>query len=162
MAGDSNDIFDVKRIRRLVELMREFDLREVDLKNGEQEIRLARGAENVVVAAPATSAAHAVPTVPAAAPLRPAESAPAPAAAQFIDVKSPMVGTYYSAPNPQSPPFVKVGDHVGRESVICIIEAMKVFNEIPADASGKVVAILVENGDSVEFGQPILRIDPNG
>lgn len=165
MAGETNDIFDVKRIRRLVELMREFDLREVDLKNGEQEIRLARGAEYAAVPAPLPAASPTPHVGVSVSPLPSSGGSPAvsaPTAASLVEIKSPMVGTYYSGPNPQSPPFVKVGDHVGRESVVCIIEAMKVFNEIPADATGKVVSILVENGDSVEFGQPLFRIDPNG
>ncbi len=70
-----------------------------------------------------------------------------------------MVGTFYAAPNPESPAFVKVGDHVGPESVVCIIEAMKVFNEIQAEISGQVVAVLVETGQPVEFGQPLFKID---
>jgi acetyl-CoA carboxylase biotin carboxyl carrier protein len=74
-------------------------------------------------------------------------------------ITSPMVGTFYAAPNPESPPFVKVGDHVGPESVVCIIEAMKVFNEIQAEISGRVAAVLVEAGQPVEFGQPLFKID---
>ena len=81
---------------------------------------------------------------------------------RFVAIKSPMVGTVYLAANPESPPFVKVGDHVGNDSTICIIEAMKVFNEIPAETTGKIVAVLVENGAPVEFGQPLFRIDPKG
>jgi acetyl-CoA carboxylase biotin carboxyl carrier protein len=73
-------------------------------------------------------------------------------------IKSPMVGTFYSAANPESPPFVKVGDHVGLETVVCIIEAMKVFNEIPAEVSGQIAAVLVENGAPVEFGQPLFKV----
>jgi acetyl-CoA carboxylase biotin carboxyl carrier protein len=72
-----------------------------------------------------------------------------------------MVGTFYAAANPESPPFAKVGDHVGPDSIVCIIEAMKVFNEIPAEISGKIVAVLVENGAPVEFGQPLFKIDPS-
>jgi acetyl-CoA carboxylase biotin carboxyl carrier protein len=77
-------------------------------------------------------------------------------------IKSPIVGTFYSAQNPESPPLVKVGDHVGNDSVICIIEAMKVFNEIQAEIKGKVVACLVENGSPVEYGQPLFKIDTKG
>jgi acetyl-CoA carboxylase biotin carboxyl carrier protein len=99
---------------------------------------------------------------PAAAPA--AEAPPAVAEAKAEEahlalIKSPIVGTFYSAPDPDSPPFVKVGDHVGPETTVCIVEAMKVFNQIPAEASGKIVAMLAENGQSVEFGQPLFKVD---
>ena len=71
-----------------------------------------------------------------------------------------MVGTFYAAASPDSPPFVKVGDHVGPDTTVCILEAMKVFNEIPAECSGKIVAVLVQSGDAVEFGQPLFRVEP--
>ena len=74
-------------------------------------------------------------------------------------IKSPMVGTFYAAPDPDSPSFVKVGDHVGPETTICIVEAMKVFNQIPAEVSGRIIAVLAENGASVEFGQPLFKVD---
>ncbi|MEX0585021.1 MAG: biotin/lipoyl-containing protein, partial [Pirellulales bacterium] len=70
----------------------------------------------------------------------------------------PMVGTFYPAPSPEAPPFVKIGDHVGPETTVCILEAMKVFNEVPAEVSGRIVAVLVERGDPVEFGQPLFRV----
>ncbi len=73
-----------------------------------------------------------------------------------------MVGTFYTAPDPESPPFVRVGDHVGPETTVCIIEAMKVFNQIPAAVSGRIVAVLVENGEPVEYGQPLFRVDIRG
>ncbi|MGQ9606206.1 MAG: acetyl-CoA carboxylase biotin carboxyl carrier protein, partial [Thermogutta sp.] len=75
-------------------------------------------------------------------------------------IRSPMVGTFYAAPDPDSPPYVKVGDHVGPETVVGIVEAMKVFNELPAEVSGKIVAVLVENGEPVEYGQPLFKVDP--
>ncbi len=81
--------------------------------------------------------------------------------AKYVQVRSPMVGTFYAAPNPEAPPFVKVGDQIGPESTVCVIEAMKVFNEIPAECSGKIVAMLVENGEPVEFGQALFRVEPN-
>jgi acetyl-CoA carboxylase biotin carboxyl carrier protein len=77
-----------------------------------------------------------------------------------ILVKSPMVGTFYAASDPNTPPFVKVGDHVGPETIVCIVEAMKVFNQIPAEAAGRVIAVLAENGVPVEFGQPLFKLDP--
>ena len=94
-------------------------------------------------------------------PIRPAGPTSGAANAEENDlqvIKSPMVGTFYTAANPESPPFVKVGDHVGPESIVCIIEAMKVFNEIPAEVSGQIAAVLVENGAPVEYGQPLFKV----
>jgi acetyl-CoA carboxylase biotin carboxyl carrier protein len=156
-ATNSGDIFDVKKVRRLVELMKEHDLAEIDLRQGEQRIRLRRGAEPIVSG---TGAVAYQPPAPAAH----SPSASAPAAnppADDVDlqvIKSPMVGTFYTAANPESPPFVKVGDHVGPESIVCIIEAMKVFNEIPAEVSGQIAAVLTENGAPVEYGQPLFKV----
>ena len=157
MAGsDSGDVFDIKRIRRLVELMKAHDLNEIDLRDGEQQIRLRREDEAVVT--------QAAPVIPAAA--APASAAPAPPtpAAEAEDeglfVISPMVGTFFTAASPEVEDFVKVGDHVGPETTVCIVEAMKVFNEIPAEVSGKIVAVLVQNGDPVEFGQKIFKVSP--
>ena len=78
----------------------------------------------------------------------------------MIVIKSPMVGTFYLASSPDSPPFAKVGDRIGPEKTVCIVEAMKVFNEIPAGVSGQIVSVLVENGAPVEFGQPLIKVDP--
>jgi acetyl-CoA carboxylase biotin carboxyl carrier protein len=154
--ANSGDIFDVRRIRRLVELMNEHDLAEIDLRDSEVRIRLRKHHEPVVTALAAAP-------VPAAAPARVA--APATAVAQtvnehLVEIKSIMVGTFFASPSPDAPPFVKVGDHVGPDTKICIIEAMKVFNEIPSGVSGRIVAVLVENGDPVEFGQPLFKVDP--
>lgn len=151
------EVFDVRRIRRLVELMKEHDLSEIDLREGETRIRLRRGPDDVVTMVPQRTVAA---PAPAAAARPAAEAAPAAASDEKLAViKSPMVGTFYISANPESPPFVKVGDHVGAESTVCIIEAMKVFNEIPAEVSGKIVARLVENGEPVEFGQPLFKVD---
>ena len=92
---------------------------------------------------------------------------PSPAAVPADDgkialIRSPMVGTFYSASDPDTPAYVKVGDHVGPETTVCIVEAMKVFNEIPAETSGKIMAVLVENGAPVEFGQPLFKVDTRG
>jgi len=159
-SGSSGDTFDVRRIRRLVELMNEFDLAEIDLRQEEHRIRLRRGAELPAEAPPAPVAAApraAAPAAPAAAPK------PEPVAAaedkNVVAIKSPMVGTFYRSPTPEAGPFVKVGDHVGPETTVCMIEAMKVFNELPAECSGQIVAVLVENGEPVEFGQPLFRVD---
>ena len=80
---------------------------------------------------------------------------------KFLVIKSPMVGTFYAAANPESPPFVKVGDRVGPETTVCIVEAMKVFNEIPAECAGRIAAVLTQSGDAVEFNQPLFRVEPN-
>ena len=164
MAGSSSnqDIFDVRKIRRLVELMNEHDLNEMDLRQGDMRIQLRRTGEPVMVGAVIPPVAPAAPST--AQPAKPesasAESAKSTVVEEHIElVTSPMVGTFYSASDPDSPPYVKVGDHVGPETVVCIVEAMKVFNEIQAEVSGKVVAVLVENGEPVEFGQPIFKVD---
>src|SRR5580698_567329 len=159
MAGtpsNQGDIFDVKRIRRLIELMNEHELNEIDLRQADQRIRLRKGAEPIVTAGPVRLAA-----APTAGPA--GESAPAalPKAddKDMAFVKSPMVGTFYLSPSPDAQPFVKVGDHVGPQTTVCVVEAMKVFNEIPAEISGQIVAVLIENGESVEFNQPMFKVD---
>jgi acetyl-CoA carboxylase biotin carboxyl carrier protein len=153
----AGDIFDVKKVRRFVELMQEHDLAEIDLRQGDQRIRLRRGGEPLVATGGAFVPAVSMGPVPSGPP---ATVGQPPVDVQSLQVvKSPMVGTFYSAANPESPPFVKVGDHVGPESVVCIIEAMKVFNEIQAEIAGQVAAVLVENGQPVEFGQPLFKID---
>ena len=151
----SFDVFDVRKIRKLISLMQENDLTEIDLKHADSAVRIKRGGEVASYSAPAI----AQPVAPAA----PAESAaPAQSAeeARMVVIKSPMVGTFYSASSPDAPPFAKVGDHIGPEKTVCIVEAMKVFNEIPAGVSGQIVSILVENGAPVEFGQPLIKVDP--
>jgi acetyl-CoA carboxylase biotin carboxyl carrier protein len=165
-ANNPDDVFDVRRVRRLVELMQEFDLAEIDLRQAEQRIRLRKDVEPMIVhgGAPMASPVHAAPpastqqaaTQQAAASAPPAETA----TAQYIT--SPMVGTFYTSPSPDSPPFVKVGDQVGPDTVVCIVEAMKVFNEIPAECSGKIASVLVDNGAPVEFGQKLFRVDKSG
>jgi acetyl-CoA carboxylase biotin carboxyl carrier protein len=164
-SGSPQDIFDVRKIRRLVELMKEHDLTQIDLRQGTTRVQIQRGNAVEVTQAVATPVMMPAASVAAGAPAKPA--APATAAPPAEDektalIRSPMVGTFYSAPDPDSPAYVKVGDHVGPETTVCIVEAMKVFNEIPAEVSGKVVAVLVENGEPVEFGQPMFKVDPRG
>jgi acetyl-CoA carboxylase biotin carboxyl carrier protein len=154
-APNPGDIFDVKKVRRLIELMKEHDLSELDLKQADNRVRIRRGGEVVAYSAPAVPAPR-----PAAAEAAPAKESAADA--RLLVVKSPMVGTFYRASGPDSAAFVKVGDRIGPEKTVCIVEAMKVFNEIPAGVSGQVVAILVENGAPVEFGQPLIKVDPEG
>ena len=149
----SPDVFDMRKVRKLIELMKEHDLTEIDLKQADSAVRIKRGGEVVSYSAPVAPP----PATPAATPAASGESAED---ARMVVVKSPMVGTFYQASSPESPPFVKVGDRIGPEKTVCIVEAMKVFNEIPAGVSGQVVAVLVENGAPVEFGQPLIKVDP--
>ena len=164
---DSGDVFAVERVRDLVSLMKEHDLSEIDLRCGDQRIRLCRGGEPTIAALPAPAPVHVAPAVAPPVAAAPAAPAPAPAAgggaaedsANIEIIKSPMVGTFYSRPNPKAEAFVKVGDRVSPESPICIIEAMKVFNEIPAEISGTIVAILVDDEEPVEFDKPLFKVD---
>jgi len=168
MAGSSpqQDVFDLRRIRRLVALMEEHDLSEIDLRHGEMRIQLRRGAAPGAFS-PVSAAPQSAP--PAARPSPDESPGPSQPGAQetkeedhIVLIRSPMVGTFYAAPDPESPPFVKVGDHVGPETTVCIVEAMKVFNQIPAEVSGRIVAVLVENGEPVEYGQPLFKVDTRG
>jgi acetyl-CoA carboxylase biotin carboxyl carrier protein len=159
--SNPDDVFDVRRVRRLVELMQEFELAEIDLRQAEQRIRLRKDQDPVVVqggyAPPPMQAAA---PAPQAAPAAPVAATPAPAAVEAGHfIVSPMVGTFYVSSSPETPAFVKIGDQVGPETVVCIVEAMKVFNELPAECSGKIVAILVENGAAVEYGQKLFRVE---
>ncbi|MGD9691823.1 MAG: acetyl-CoA carboxylase biotin carboxyl carrier protein [Phycisphaerales bacterium] len=152
---------DIKSLKELVRLMVENDLTEIDLKEGEETITIKRGlAGHVVAHAPAPVMHHAAPTAsPASSP-----AAAAPVSSQVEDkhaaIESPMVGTFYSSPDPESPPYVAVGKTVKADDVVCIIEAMKVFNEIKAERAGVVEKVLVQNGQPVEFGQKLFLIRP--
>jgi acetyl-CoA carboxylase biotin carboxyl carrier protein len=154
------DIFDLDRIRRLVELMKEHDLGEVDLQQDEQRIRLTRTSQHVQMAMPMAAAHAPAPAAPSAAAGQPAP--PAADGEHIVVIKSPMVGTFYTKPNPNSKPFVEVGSVVQAETPICMIEAMKVFNEIPAEVRGKIVAVLVQNEEAVDFGKPLFKVDTRG
>jgi len=148
--------FDLDRFRKLLQLMEKYGVTETQLTKDGESWKVRRGPKQIAVA-PESVAVPAVTTAPAPA-VTPAEATPVKApAGRTID--APTVGTFYSAANPEDDPFVTVGSTVGAETVVCIIEAMKVFNQIPAEVSGKVVEILVENGDPVEFGQPLFRIE---
>jgi acetyl-CoA carboxylase biotin carboxyl carrier protein len=156
------DVFDVRKVRKFIELMNEHDLAEIDLRQGDQRIRLRRGPETVTMA---TAPAMTIGSVPASSGQGVSSevkgTAALPEDGTSVLIRSPMVGTFYSAANPESPPFVKVGDQVGPETTVCIVEAMKVFNEIPAECAGRIVAMLVQNGDPVEFNQPLFRVEPS-
>jgi acetyl-CoA carboxylase biotin carboxyl carrier protein len=153
--------FDVAMIRSLVALMSRNDLSEIDLCEGDQRIRIRRGPRTVSVSAPPpTSAATALPSAPSTATPPAAAESPKPAK-QLIEIKSQLVGTFYSASKPGAPPLVKVGDRVTNNTVVGIIEAMKIFNEITADCTGVIVEICVENQQPVEYEQVLFRVDPS-
>ncbi len=147
--------FDLEKIKELIALMDEHGLSEISLTQGDQSWKLRRGGAEGVTMIPQAA-------VPAAAPAAgaPAETEPAATESQLPTIDAPTVGTFYSSPSPDDPAFVKVGQAVSPDTVVCIVEAMKVFNQIQAEVSGTIVEILVENGDAVEFGQPLFRIQP--
>ena len=151
--------FDLDRLQQLVEMMEKHGLSEVNLRRGDEQWRLRRGAREVVHAAPPqmTFAAPA----PSAAPVAQSAAVAAPAEPSgLIDIKSPTVGTFYAAHSPGEPAFVTVGSVVTPETIVCLLEAMKVFNQIPSEVSGTITAILVKSGDAIEFGQPLFRVRP--
>jgi acetyl-CoA carboxylase biotin carboxyl carrier protein len=161
-SASNQDIFDVRKIRRLVELMKEHDLSEIDLQQGEVRIQLRRtgsGAQPMIASAPVVQQAPAAAVAGPPAPESDTSVATEAKNEAVTLIRSPMVGTFYAASDPDSPPYVKVGDHVGPETTVCIVEAMKVFNQIPAELTGRIVAVLAENGAPVEFGQPLFKID---
>lgn len=152
--------FSLGALRELVELMEKHGLTEVSLKNGETQWKLRRGPEYVGgFAPPPVAYAPAAAPAPQAAPA-PAPQAAAPAAPSGPVIKSPTVGTFYAAASPDDPPYVTVGSRVQPDTIVCQIEAMKVFNQIPAEVSGVIAEVLVKNGDSIEFGQPLFRVTP--
>lgn len=157
---------DIEEIKTLTSLMVDNDLSEIMIRDGEKRILLRRHGANEPVAAPAAlpppvaAAVGAVGPAAAAIPITSATEVPA-ADDGFEMIKSPMVGTFYSASDPESPAFVKVGDHVSPDSVVAIIEAMKVFNEIKAEITGTIESIAVRNADPVEFGQVLMKVRPD-
>ncbi len=153
---------DLEKLQKLIELMNTNDLVEVELEDDGEKIRLTKaGANQPVMAMPPQPMMGA----PMVAPSPGVVAGAPPVAADAIEghsvtFNSPMVGTFYSAPSPTSDPFVKVGDKVGASSVLCIVEAMKVLNEITADMDGEILEVLVGNGEAVEYGQPLFTIKP--
>ena len=155
---------DVKQIHYLVRLMKRYDLTALDLNGGPgpdpPETRGARGF--LIVDGPDSPASHRAGRSRSAMPASRPEPPPAspPPASKTIVIESPMVGTYYTSSAPDAPPFVTIGSVVHPDTTVCIIEAMKVFTEIPAGVSGTIVEILAKNGQAVEFGQPLFRVTP--
>ncbi|HEY8939534.1 MAG TPA: acetyl-CoA carboxylase biotin carboxyl carrier protein [Cellvibrio sp.] len=153
---------DIRKIKKLIELLEESNIGELEIKEGEESVRIARNSGTTqyfsapapAFAAPAAAPVAAAPAAPASAPA----AAPAAPVSSGHVVKSPMVGTFYRSPSPGSPSFIEVGKTVKAGDVICIIEAMKMMNQIEADKSGVIEAILVEDGNPVEFDQPLVTI----
>jgi acetyl-CoA carboxylase biotin carboxyl carrier protein len=151
---------DIRKVKKLIELLEESNIDEIEIKEGEESVRISRNSGQPMMAAPHAYAPPppppmAPPAAPASVAAPPAEAAPA--LAGHV-VTSPMVGTFYRSPAPTSPPFIEVGQTVKAGDVLCIVEAMKMMNQIEADKSGTIGAILVENGEPVEFEQPLVTI----
>ncbi|HAU8252763.1 TPA: acetyl-CoA carboxylase biotin carboxyl carrier protein [Vibrio vulnificus] len=155
---------DIRKIKKLIELVEESGIAELEISEGEESVRISRHGQMMAAPAPMHYAAAPVaqPAPVAAAPVATAEAAPAPAAAAVPaghQVLSPMVGTFYRSPSPDAKAFIEVGQSVTAGQTLCIVEAMKMMNQIEADKSGVVTAILVEDGQPVEFDQPLVVIE---
>ncbi len=155
---------DIRKVKKLIELLEESGIAEIEITEGEESVRISR--HGTAAAPPPAYAAYAPPPPAAAAPAAPEPAPPAPTAQGSAEteedgyiVTAPMVGTYYAASSPGSPPFVQVGDRVQQGDVLCIVEAMKMMNQIEAEVSGVVKSIRVQNGDPVEYGQVLFVID---
>ena len=147
---------DIRKVKKLIELLEESGIDELEIREGEESVRISRNTGKIaqqVYAAPAPVAAPI-----AAAPAAPAEAAPSAPKLNGHVVRSPMVGTFYRAASPTSAPFAEVGQTVKKGDILCIVEAMKMMNHIEAEASGVIESILVENGQPVEFDQPLFTI----
>jgi acetyl-CoA carboxylase biotin carboxyl carrier protein len=158
-----------KELKELIEFLIEKDIAEFELERGDVKVRIKRAGEHTVVHAHGEPRFYAVPAAPAASievGATPVAAAPPPAKAEpapeesLHSVKSPIVGTFYEAPSPGAPPFVKVGDQVEVGQVLCIVEAMKLLNEIESDVSGEIIKALVTNGQPIEYGQELFVIRP--
>ena len=152
---------DLRKLKKLIDLVQESGIAELEITEGEERVRIARG--GAVSVTPLAGPAAPVAPAPAGSATVPAQAAPAAAAAaenapEGHVVKSPMVGTFYRSPSPDAKPFVEVGATIKAGDTICVLEAMKLMNEIEADASGTIKAILVENGQPVEYGQALFII----
>jgi acetyl-CoA carboxylase biotin carboxyl carrier protein len=161
---------DIRKVKKLIELLDESGIAEIEITEGEESVRISRYAQGgaMLAAAPAPVAAAPAPApAPAAAPAPApaATAAPAPAAEveeEGFVVASPMVGTFYSSASPGAAPYVQVGDRINEGDTLCIVEAMKMMNQIEADISGVIKSIRAQNGEPVEFGQPLFVIDQRG
>jgi acetyl-CoA carboxylase biotin carboxyl carrier protein len=144
---------DIRKVKKLIELIEASDIAEIEIKEGEEAVRISR----ISTAMPAAVSYQAPPAMAAPAAAKEAEAPAAPATKGNV-IQSPMVGTFYRSPSPSSPVFVEVGQHVKVGDVVCIVEAMKMMNQIEADHAGVVEAILIEDGEPVEFDQALITI----
>ena len=156
-------MIDIRKLKELVRLMVANELTEIDLRDTEEQVTIHRPS---LYSTPQVNQSPAAPPPQAAAPIPVASAAPPPAVevdetAGLVAISSPMVGTFYSAASPDADDFIKVGDSVGEDTIVCIVEAMKIFNEIKAECSGTIQKMLVSNGDAVEFGQDIFLVKPS-
>ena len=148
---------DIRKVKKLIELLEESGVAEIEIKEGEESVRISRHSQQPTVM---PAAAPAAPQAPAPAPQAQAPAASeAPAEPRGETINSPMVGTFYRASSPEASPFVEVGTTVKKGDTICIIEAMKMFNQIEAEVDGTIKSILVENGQPVEYDQPLFVIE---
>jgi len=147
---------DIRKVKKLIELLEASDIAEIEIKEGEEAVRISRYSSTATAIMPGPPVAAA--PAPTAAVAASVEGKPAVAANAGHVVSSPMVGTFYRSPSPSSPAFIEVGAHVKAGDVVCIVEAMKMMNQIEADKAGVVEAILVSDGEPVEFDQPLLTI----
>jgi acetyl-CoA carboxylase biotin carboxyl carrier protein len=152
---------DIRKVKKLIELLEESGIAEIEISEGEESVRISRYPQGMTVAqapmmAPMPAVAAGAPAAPATQP-QPVPARPAPP--RDDSITAPMVGTYYSAPAPGAKPFVQVGDEIKVGQVLCIIEAMKMMNQIESEKEGRVVSILARNGEPVEFGQPLFVIE---
>jgi acetyl-CoA carboxylase biotin carboxyl carrier protein len=152
---------DIRKVKKLIELLEESGIAEIEISEGEESVRISRYPQGMTVAqGPMMAPMQAVAAGAPAAPATQAQPAPArPAPPKDDSITAPMVGTYYSAPAPGAKPFVQVGDEIKVGQVLCIIEAMKMMNQIESEKEGRVVSILARNGEPVEFGQPLFVIE---
>lgn len=154
---------DLKDIKGIIDLMKKNSISEFEMEKQDFKIRLKRGPNGGIPVAPVDELPPAVavaapPQIPAANP--PAAATPPPVTTGEVEIKSPMIGTFYRAPSPEAGSYVEVGTDVNPETVVCIIEAMKVMNEIKAEVKGVITQVLVENAKPVEFGQPLFKVRP--
>jgi len=148
---------DIRKVKKLIELLETSDIAEIEIKEGEEAVRISRNS-SVTTTVMAPAAAHVAAPAPSPAAPAAAGDKPTPQATSGHVVSSPMVGTFYRSPSPSSPPFVEVGTHVKAGDVVCIVEAMKMMNQIEAEKAGIIEAILVKDGEPVEFDQPLVTI----
>ena len=149
---------DIRKVKKLIELLENSQLAEIEIKEGEEEIRISRASSAPVPVMTAPAIAPAA-VAPAVSPVPTDETETTSSIPEGHAVTSPMVGTFYSSPSPEAKNFVEIGSKVKVGDTLCIIEAMKIFNEIEADKAGTVIAILKENGDAAEFGEPLFVIE---